>query len=434
MIKWSNYLMQFQDRDSIMIYKSISDNLFEIDNKLYKRIEDYLAEKISKNELTSQEKKTISELYMNGFLIENDIDEIEIYEKSYYESVNKERKGTVYFAPSYECNLRCTYCIIGKNVTSSVPIKRMDKNLTSKVAEYIYNSAILNMIEELSIILYGGEPCLSHENNKDLIIKLTELNVEKRLNIRYTLITNGYDLTKDMSKELTELGVNNIQVTLDGPDFIHNKRRIGQNGEKTFDKIINNIKNNLQFFRNWVIRVNVDNENVDSVCLLIDQLVDIGLNKKCILHFNLVDPSDFSEASGYNDYTIDKFKEIYEYGYEKGFQIAPWRRYCSVPDKLYISIDPFGNVYRCPNCMGEEKQCKDNIAWSDYWKYAPIKLSKKCLKCKYVGVCNGGCESMRSKSIVGENYCFRKENYYMAKYYFLAKYHRLNKIISRNLE
>lgn len=431
MIRWSNYLMQFQDTNSIMIYKSISDNLFEIDNKLFKRIEEYLAEKISKNELSSQEKKTISELYMNGFLIEADCDEIEVYEKSYYESVGEEKKGTVYFAPSFECNLRCTYCIVGENVTSSVHIKRMDKNLTNKVAEYIYNSAISNMIEELSVLLYGGEPCLSHKNNIELIKRLMELNEDKRLRIRYTLITNGYELAEYMSRELAELGVNNIQITLDGPDFIHNKRRIGQNGEKTFDRIISNIKKNLQFFSNWVIRVNVDNENVDSVRMLIEQLDNIGLNKKCTLHFNLVDPSDFSEASGYNDYTIHRFKEIYEYGYEKGFQIAPWRRYCSVPDKLYISIDPFGNVYRCPNCMGEEKQCKDNVIYSDHWKYVPVELNEKCLKCENVGVCNGGCDAMRRTSSVGEDYCFKKENYYMAKYYFLAKYHRLKNIERR---
>ncbi|MCM1236362.1 MAG: hypothetical protein NC124_11505 [Clostridium sp.] len=52
------------------------------------------------------------------------------------------------------------------------------------------------------------------------------------------MVTNGYFLTKDVAQKLAKLKVSSLQVTIDGPKHVHDKRRVLAGGEGTFDKII----------------------------------------------------------------------------------------------------------------------------------------------------------------------------------------------------
>ena len=57
--------------------------------------------------------------------------------------------------------------------------------------------------------------------------------------VRYqaNIITNGYLLNKEIVKELEDIHVKHIQVTIDGPKDIHDKRRFLKGKQGTFDKI-----------------------------------------------------------------------------------------------------------------------------------------------------------------------------------------------------
>ena len=139
-----------------------------------------------------------------------------------------------------------------------------------------------------------------------------------------------------------------------------------------------------------------------------------------MLHFNLVDPSDYSDDSGHNDETISAFKPIYSYAFSKDFNIAPWRRYCSLSSKFYFAVDPAGAVYKCSNYLGMKSK-----AIGDIFSGVPIdnmfgKIEERCYQCKYVGVCNGGCIVMRETSKYGLDHCFAKANHDMIQAYYEA--------------
>ncbi|MEM5687224.1 hypothetical protein AAHB49_15685 [Bacillus cereus] len=59
-------------------------------------------------------------------------------------------------------------------------------------------------------------------------------------------------------------------VTVDGPKNIHDQRRIMTGGQGTFDQIQKGICDSLNHGIRTIVRVNIDQTNIDYVSLLVD--------------------------------------------------------------------------------------------------------------------------------------------------------------------
>lgn len=424
-LMWSNYLVVFEEDEYIYLHNTITDATYRLSKNEWNLINSFLNNNVNiENENT---KKHISELILCGIIVEDTKNEIKQFKNDYLLSIQNSSYGTIYFAPSFNCNLRCKYCIIGENVNDEKKCnKKMSKDIVDQTAKWIFETSKYYCVTNLDILLYGGEPTLSIEENLQLMRKLNDLNNDEtnsnKININYKLISNGYNIQIEQIKKLIKLGLNSIQITLDGPPEIHNARRYGINKVRTFDNILKNIITLTQYFKDFVIRVNVDNENAPYISQLVDILYENNLHKSCLLHFNLVDPSDFSSNSGYNEETICFFTQIYKNAFEKGFNVGQWKRYCSLPSKFYFSIDHNGFIYKCPNYMGNNKKIIGNVCTKKIKDSNYCVIKDKCLECKFIGMCNGGCEVMRETSFIGNEYCFSKENYMMTKLYLIAKH------------
>lgn len=79
-------------------------------------------------------------------------------------------------------------------------------------------------------------------------------------------------MSRDIAK-LVDFSVRSVQITLDGPPEIHNKRRRMPNGEDTFYKIVNNIVEACNIIP-IVIRINVDKTNIKFVNKIIDVFIE----------------------------------------------------------------------------------------------------------------------------------------------------------------
>ena len=96
------------------------------------------------------------------------------------------------------------------------------------------------------------------------------------------MVTNGYLLTGEIAEKLEKLQIERLQITLDGEPGIHNKRRKLAKDENTFEVIIRNIKNIIESDRNlqFIIRINVDNDNAKSIGKILDIFVGIRIEGK----------------------------------------------------------------------------------------------------------------------------------------------------------
>jgi uncharacterized protein len=73
-------------------------------------------------------------------------------------------------------------------------------------------------------------------------------------------------------EQFKNLRLSFIQITLDGPQDVHDKRRPLKSGQGTFEKILTNIEENIDIMPNVSLRINVDKENVSRVNEILDEL------------------------------------------------------------------------------------------------------------------------------------------------------------------
>lgn len=136
--------------------------------------------------------------------------------------------------PTEQCCFRCDYCYedfeIGKMPTA---VQNGTVNLLKQRAP---------TLDALSISWFGGEPLMA----KDIIYKLSReiVNLAERYGISYNahMTTNAYLLDQECYEKLVKLGVSGYQITLDGPEAIHDKVRKRVDGKGTFAVIMDNLR------------------------------------------------------------------------------------------------------------------------------------------------------------------------------------------------
>ena len=153
------------------------------------------------------------------------------------------------FVPSYECNLRCPYCFEADTRIELNKLKVLQNVMTEREVDAAYKCMDMLVDERFAgkhqhssrrdtITLYGGEPLMLET------LPIIEYIVEKGLARGYgfAAITNGVDL-HNYVHVLGPKKIDFLQITLDGPKEIHNKKRIGPRHKGgTYDRILENMK------------------------------------------------------------------------------------------------------------------------------------------------------------------------------------------------
>lgn len=422
-LKWSNYniIYKCEDGQYTILTNSLNRCVYKLKNEFVKKINAF----INGKSLDVNMRKFVLELYVDHLLVDENLNEVELFALTQEKEKYGSEFGNVYFIPSFDCDFRCTYCILGKNV-DSMCLPRMTDNDVVQTAKWLCETAESLNIKTLQILLFGGEPLLSQKEN---LLLMNEINsVEKSFSVNYSLITNGFALTPNLLEELIDCNLSTIQITLDGTEKMHDRRRRYVDGTGTFKKIINNVLNVVKYNIKIIVRVNVDEENCSNIIELLEYMHSLGLNKRILLHIVPVDPSSYSSISGYSMGALEMYHDIYRFAFEHGFNVQKWQRYCSISSKMNFSIDSYGDVYPCPNFVGDKDfKIADiyNGINKTYEKIQNMRLDDSCLHCNLVGLCNGGCLSM--KHLDESSKCiFYQANYIIDKEYTLAKYESSN--------
>lgn len=136
--------------------------------------------------------------------------------------------------PTEKCNFRCTYCY------EDYKAGRMSEETARAVQRFIDRSA--DHLRHLQLTWFGGEPLLA----MPVIESITEHTLavaRERPTFHYEgdITTNAYLLTPRTFERLTELGVKFYQITLDGPEEVHNRTRLRADGSGSFRRIWNHL-------------------------------------------------------------------------------------------------------------------------------------------------------------------------------------------------
>ena len=168
--------------------------------------------------------------------------------------------------PTEECNFRCVYCY------ENFQLGRMHPDVQQGVRRLVQKRA--PGLKTLEIGWFGGEPLTAYDIVLDLTLYFKQIAKQHDVLLLQHMTTNGYLLTPDRFVELHELGLRNYQITLDGDEKEHDRKRIGKEGFRTFEAIWNNLmlmkNSHLDFV--VTIRVNIDQENLTGIPEFIERL------------------------------------------------------------------------------------------------------------------------------------------------------------------
>ncbi len=196
------------------------------------------------------------------------------------------------------CNLRCRHCYQGEMKKDEMSLSET-REVVEEVSDTLTSWAETYNINFLpSFNVTGGEPFL----RKDLFEILGEIS-KKGFDIY--LLSNGTLINKERAKALSEFGVKGVQVSVEGPEDIHDKIR----GKGSFALSAKGIKNLLDSNIKVTLNVTLSHLNAEYVKDLISFASSIGAQR---LGFSRLVPSGRGKALLNEMLETKKVKEIYK--------------------------------------------------------------------------------------------------------------------------
>lgn len=220
---------------------------------------------------------------------------------------SKDKKPVVVWNVTRACNLKCVHCY------ARAVERKNDKELSHKQG--------LNLIDDLAaygvpvILFSGGEPLMRPD-----LVGLASHAVAKGM--RAVISTNGTLITKDKAKELREVGLSYVGVSLDGMEAVNDRFR-GKKG--AFRDALAGIENCREVGLKVGLRFTINRMNASEIPYIFDLLEEHHIPRACFYHLvyagrgsDLVDQDlDHGEARKVVDLIIDRTRDLHDRGMPK---------------------------------------------------------------------------------------------------------------------
>lgn len=351
------------------------------------------------------------------------------------------------FMPTYDCNLRCSYCFQHHMRTDPQfqhLLKHMSREMVDRIFQGIANIEIAhgaapNAEISRTVGFFGGEPLLAA--NRPIIDYIIEKTLDRGPGA-FWAVSNATEL-EAYEDILTQDCISNVQVTIDGPPSEHDQRRIYADGTGSFAKIAKNISMALNRGISISIRLNLDRRNVSQLPELAevmnrygwDKYPNFGVYTAPIRAANDNVPRSEVMSSWELDKAIaamqkqhphmtfmaqpdDGLKQHARRLFHSPKTVMPTLRdsFCSAHTGMYI-FDCFADIYACWEYTGdpgirvghihEDGTLAMNAPILETWRTRTVASNPVCSKCRYALHCGGGCAvlAQRSSGNLHMNFC-----------------------------
>lgn len=435
-MQWSKYNTLFNtESHGYFLYNSLSNTFIQLDRDHYD-----LLENIQNNPTLhglNIGNGLLDMLCSKRILVKKDEEQRILIERQY-------RRDAICFenthldlsiCPTLSCNFRCPYCFENTQQDTVVMNTETVDRLIAFVKSYEH-------VRSVSITWYGGEPTINRAFDvvREITRRIKEVGIEFK---EAGLVTNAYLLDKDKINQLNDLNIKTVQITIDGPQEVHDRRRILASGRPTFQRIMDNIETlmNSSFKGKCNIRVNLDKNNLSSFFELRQTLLNRFRGKELSVYAGHVDTTPDLYDKGCNlcskewkDFTLEQFRHRSVPPSEGIYPLGAVFSICSANTRNSYVIGPQGELYKCWEDVGRQEMIIGSIHDDDpitnrelvalYSVGTDPYRDAECLECAVLPICGGGCANRRLRvkhfNEKGLEYCsLYKENLiaYLIEYY-----------------
>ncbi len=331
-----------------------------------------------------------------------------------------------------DCNLDCKYCFY-KNRAPQIGYgrQRMDDKILEK-----FTRDYLQLGFALSAFAWqGGEPTLMGLDFYKRAVELQAKYRQRQQRIENALQTNAILIDEEWGRFLHD---NNflVGISIDGPKELHDYYRVDHSGSGSFEKVIRAIEICRQYKVDFNTLTLLNDRTAEHPDEIFDFLAGLGTRFLQFIPCVETDPetgkiADFSiTPRQYGDFMCRLFDRWAEYGPGKisirsfdsilSYCAAGRHTLCTFDRQCsgYIVVEHTGDCFPC-DFFVQPKWLLGNIfdtpieklaAGSKKRSFARAKqnLCNKCLLCRHLDVCRGGCLKDRLP-LGGDN--FKCESY-----------------------
>lgn len=329
------------------------------------------------------------------------------------------------FIPSFVCDLACSYCFEGE-LTAKSP--RMSDEMIDAAFD------VMPFIQEAHencgrpyVTLFGGEPLLDTAYQRRAVEDILKRSYDR--GYPTTVITNGVSLGKYVPM-LSQYECEEIQVSLDGPPEVHDKRRVFRGGKPTFHLIERSIDTALEAGLRVLIRVLVDDNTINDLPKFAElaqrkgwlghemMTIFYGFTKQTqFLYATPHHPQETRERMVIGDVTMGRQEKFYKMLAEnplvddmlhpdparirsalvEGDRIHPNLQGCSAGTSV-VAFDPSGRLYGCPETVGRQHHACGvyfpdftyDHSYREPWRNRYVDTVEMCKTCNVKLFCGGG--------------------------------------------
>lgn len=384
---------------------SIPEELFPLVKELLSGTETVSAAAIS----SPAAKEWLHVLEESSFIIGDDTDEFSLIKYWYHRSVYYPNALSLTIMPTLDCNLRCPYCYEFKK-----PV-HMTEEIEERLLDWVESQ--FGNKKKITVLWFGGEPLMRRQTMHRVTERLQAFSSRIGATYASTLTTNGTLLTSEFLASIPKLAIRAVQITFDGGREDHDKLRFKRNGDGTFDELVERAAEFCDVVPpeqcELYIRVNCCDDNAARMRSLLCAL-PAKVKERVTIFFRWIYSN---KASGDRVFSRDmgagtvfaNMGELCTLARSLGWNVRdPFEKrpfaYCEVDQLDQYVVFPDGRIAFCNHFQGASEAAGDlmdpnNLSRlrraSSRWFAVDPFSDEKCVDCKMLPFCVGGCRKTR---------------------------------------
>lgn len=380
---------------------------------------------------------TVRRLFRDGYIVPRERDE-RAYFAAEFDTLRYGHKALMpYVTVTTACNIGCTYCY-----EEGVQSQTMRTPVIDGIIRWMERRIVEDGVTHINPGLFGGEPLMYPNLLFEFMDKFNAMRARHGAEGEFSTSSNGVLLTDELAAGLRARGLVKAQISIDGPQTIHDQRRVGKKGQPSFAESLRGLRIAARHFPSVALKINFDRHNRGHAEEVFDLIVAEGLTDKISVKLETIAHQMPGSKVEHNpDYVIPPQSEELADAYlqmtlqceARGIQVSRDTAHttpCMFSSNHGVIFGPDGTIYKCISLVGRAEFGVGTVFDDEYDRVEYDKQMNthkrldECFSeaCPYVPVCAGGCayESVVRTGNYNTRFCTRP---------FLQKFHYLRYLI-----
>ena len=229
-MKPSKYNICLPYDDRFVIFNGVTKRFFLVSSQNKKAFLQILS---TPDEYKEQYAPFLQRMAKEGFIIEDDVDELEVVKQQYHD-LTHDNSYKLMILPTYACNVSCWYC------TQNHRNMQLSDDDVERVKKHIAYYLPYNGIKRLQLAWFGGEPLLSFHRIEEIASFAKAFCQKHSISYHNTITTNGTLLSRRILEKMKDLDFTFFQITVDGTKNEHDKVKVIK-GKSAYEMTLRNI-------------------------------------------------------------------------------------------------------------------------------------------------------------------------------------------------